>query len=295
MFESTLCARAITKVPLSIPWWKFPWLKNFLLLILIPLVLFLLFWAFQYARKRHWLSNPRVLLFLFCFTAGLPLLSIGVDRAIVALLPHDSSEVANAIVLLGRGGGEFFEHRVKLATELWQAKRAPLIFTSGDVDAGSMLEQFRARGIPETSLDGEDCSLTTWENAVFTAAVLQPQGMQKIILITDEPHMWRSLLVYRALGFSVIPRTTPVPSYMNFREKGFLRFREYMGTLDYAFRGLFFPQTLAKLTDSDLGQKIREAEEYAKQRERITKENELQKIPETQSPPEQASKTPQDG
>lgn len=294
MFESTLCARAISKVPLSIPWWNFPWLKKLLPLILLPLVCFLLFWAFQYARKRRWLSNPRVIIFLFCFTAGLPLLLMGVDRAIVALLPNDPGEVANAIVLLGRGGGEFYDHRVKLATELWQAKRAPLVFTSGDTDAESMLEQLKNKGIPEASLDGEDCSLTTWENAVFTAAVLQPQGMQKIILITDEPHMWRSLLVYRALGFSVIPLTTPVPSYMNFREEGFLRFREYMGSLGYAFRGLFFPHTLDQLNDSELGQKIREAEEYAKKREQMTKENDKNKIQETQSQLEQGSNALED-
>lgn len=295
MFKSTLCDRAISKVPLSIPWWQFPWLKKLLPVILILLAFFLLVWAFQQARKRRWLTNPRVILFLFCFTAGLPLISIGVDRSLVALLPTDSGEVANAIVLLGRGGGEFYYHRVNLATELWQAKRAPLIFTSGDTDATSMVEQLKDKGVPEQSLDGEDCSLTTWENAVFTAAILQPQGMQKIILITDEPHMWRSLLVFRAIGFTVIPHTTPVPSYLNAKEEGFLRFREYMGALGYAFRGLFFPQTLAQLNDSELGQKIREAEEYAKVRERITKENDLNKIQETQSQPEQGSNTLQDG
>jgi uncharacterized SAM-binding protein YcdF (DUF218 family) len=131
-------------------------------------------------------------------------------------------------VVLGRGE-EFRKQRVDVARELWHARRAPRIFTSGRGDAASMIEQRKAKGIPIQVLDGENCSLTTWQNAVFTAATLHPQEIRRILLVTDERHMLRSLLVFRANSFIVIPHTTPLPPSFGFKATAFLTFREYMG------------------------------------------------------------------
>lgn len=191
---------------------------------------------------------------------------IGSEKALAALFYQDSGAKADAIVLLGRGGGEFFSDRVNLAVELWQAKRAPRIFASGNVDAPSMIGQLEEKGIPQQVLDGENCSLTTAENAAFTATILQSQGFQKIILITDEPHMLRSMLVFRAFGLAVIPRTTPLPSYFSVKESAFLTFREYAGAVDYAVRGLFLPQRSAASLSPDLVNPVQQAAQYGKQR-----------------------------
>ena len=270
MFDSSLCLRAIKKVPLDIPWWKFPWLEKLLPLILTILAVGLLFllilWIRQNKPLRRWLRRPKSLLLLFLATAAIPLMLIGSEKALAALLYRDSGDTADAIVLLGRGGGEFFSGRVNLAVELWQAKRAPRIFVSGNVDAPSMLGQLQEKGIPKQVLDGENCSLTTAENAAFTAAILQPQGFQKIILITDEPHMLRSMLVFRAFGLTVIPRTTPLPSYFSVKQSAFLTVREYIGAIGYAFRGWFLPQRSAASLSPDLVTPVQQAEQYGKQR-----------------------------
>lgn len=270
MFDSSLCDRAISKVPLSIPWWEFPWLKKLLPIILIILAVGLFFlgirWFKQNKRLRRWFSNPKSLLLLFIVTAIFPLILIGSEKALAALLYRDSGANADAIVLLGRGGGEFFSDRVDLAVELWQAKRAPRVFVSGNTDAPSMVGQLKDKGIPPSMVDGENCSLTTAENAAFTAAILQPQGFQKIILVTDEPHMLRSMLVFRAFGLAVIPRTTPLPSYFNLRDSAFLTFREYVGAVGYAVRGLFLPQNSAVSLGPDLVNLVQQAEQYGKQR-----------------------------
>lgn len=270
MFDSSLCDRAISKVPLSIPWWEFPWLKKLLPIILIILTIGLLFlvirWVKQNKPLRNWLRKPKSLLLLFIATAALPLIFLGSEKALAALFYQDSGATADAIVLLGRGGGEFFSGRVDLAVELWQAKRAPRIFVSGNVDAPSMVGQLKEKGIPPSMVDGENCSLTTAENAAFTAAILQSQGFKKIILITDEPHMLRSMLVFRAFDFAVIPRTTPLPSYFNFRESAFLTFREYVGAATYAVQGLFLPQRSAASLSPDIVNLVQQAEQYGKQR-----------------------------
>jgi uncharacterized SAM-binding protein YcdF (DUF218 family) len=114
-------------------------------------------------------------------------------------------------------------------------------------------------------LDGENCSLTTDENAVFTASVLQPQGIKRILLVTDPPHMWRSLLVFRAQGFTVIPKPSPLPSYLGRKAETFITLREYMGLVGYGLRGLFFPQRSPGATRPDLINLLRKAEQYGKQ------------------------------
>lgn len=265
MFDSSLCDRTLNKVPVFISWGQFPWLQKLLPIVVILLICLGLGWIYQQARRRGWLRNPKTLFILFCFSASLPLITLLLDQALVAFLPKDSGEVANAIVILGRGGGDLYKDRVNLATELWQAKRAPLVFTSGIVDAPSMMSQLKDKGIPTPALDGENCSLTTSENAIFSAAILQQQGIKKIILITDAPHMWRSLLVFRANGFSVIPRTTPLPSYLGTQASTFLKIREYGGIINYAFRGLFFGQRSPELDNPALANAVQQAEKYGKQ------------------------------
>lgn len=265
MFDSSLCDRTLNTVPLFIPWWQFPWLKNFLVIVLIVSLLVGIVLLFRYARQKRWLRNPKVLLLLFVLGAVLPLSFWFLDKVLVAFLPKDSGETAGAIVLLGRGGGDFYTDRTNLAKDLWQTKRAPLIFTSGIDDAPSMISQLQEKGVPRQVMDGENCSLTTAENAIFSAAVLQPRGIKKIILITDSPHMLRSLLVFRANGFEVIPRTTPLPDYLGTQASFILKLREYGGLFTYAFRGLFSTPPKSELDSPALAKAVQKAEQYGKQ------------------------------
>lgn len=266
MFDSASCDRALSKVPLYFSFGKYPWLKPALIAVTLLLLLLGLRWVIQNKRLRRWLSRPRTLLFLFCFTATLPLLLIFVDRAIIAALPSDPGTKADAIVVLGRGW-QFF-HRYDLAAELWKAKRAPLIFTSGVNDAKVSSYLFRQRNVPRQVQDSENCSLTTEENALFTAAILKPQGIRRIILITDPAHMWRSLLVFQAQGFEVIPKPSPLPSYIGFRAKAFIKLREYTGLVSYGLRGLFFHQRSPEADNSELATPLEEAKQYGRQQSR---------------------------
>lgn len=266
MFDSSLCDRTLNKLPLFIPWWQFPWLKNFLLVLFLVSLLVGLGLLFRHAKRKHWLRSPKVLFGLFCISAIFPLTFLFFDKVLVTFIPKDSGETAGAIVLLGRGGGDFYTARINLAKDLWENKRAPLIFTSGIDDAPSMISQLQEKGIPRKAIDGENCSLTTAENALFSAAILQPRGVKKIILITDAPHMLRSVLVFRANGFEVIPRTTPLPSYLGTQASFILKLREYGGLLTYTFRGLLSSTPPEKELDSPgLAKAVQEAQKYGKQ------------------------------
>lgn len=54
-------------------------------------------------------------------------------------------------------------------------------------------------------------SVNTHENAVESWCLLAPQGVTRIVLVTDAPHMVRAAQEFEAAGFSVLRDTIPQP------------------------------------------------------------------------------------
>jgi uncharacterized SAM-binding protein YcdF (DUF218 family) len=179
---------------------------------------------------------------------------------LTAPLPPDLGDRVDTIVVLGRGADARAE-RISVAWQLWQSKRADKIFASGMMDAITMVEYWQNMGVPITSLAGEECSQTTEENAAFTSAILRHQKVKNILLVTDPPHMWRSFLVFRAVGFNVVPHATSLASQrLTTSEQLALVVREYFGAIDYALSDKFrqrspeeldnpSPEILRKITE----------------------------------------------
>lgn len=211
------------------------WLMTPILVVLPLLFLIFLPWIVPRFRwKRLW-SGFATLLLITYFSAQFPLATAAANKGLVAFIPEDRGQNADAIVVLGRG--EQFRHsRVEVAANLWESQRAPLIFASGVGDGTEIVQKLAQEGIPETALSEEHCSQTTKENALFTASVLQPQGVKRIILVTDPPHMLRSVLTFRNVGFEVIPHTSPAPHLPQTR-KAMMMFYEYMGLVKYGLKG----------------------------------------------------------
>jgi uncharacterized SAM-binding protein YcdF (DUF218 family) len=244
MLDPALCDRP-TSQWLSLKDILSTWLTTSWLVVLTFLVLIGLPWVIPKLRWKPQLSGLGAgLLLIYCVGALPPAIAVA-SQGLVALLPADSGATAGAIVVLGRGE-DLRNPRVEVAAELWQARRAPLIFTSGHEDGPLITQLLEAKGIPSQVLDNEDCSRTTEENARFTAAVLQPQGIRQILLVTDPPHMLRSLLTFRSLGFTVIPHTSPLPPDLPHQEEALKVFSEYMGLVSYGLRGRFFPRQSAE-------------------------------------------------
>ncbi|MEM6448696.1 MAG: YdcF family protein [Cyanobacteria bacterium P01_D01_bin.105] len=158
-------------------------------------------------------------------------------RMLTAFVPPDSGKTADAIVVLGRGY-EQNPTRAQVAGALWKAKRAPLIFISGRVDS-TVMETLLSPAVPAAAIATEPCSLTTDQNAEFTAALLRPEGIKTIILVTDPLHMWRSLLTFQSFGFTVIPHYTPLSPDTQPSRARFLFAREAIGLFNYAILGRY--------------------------------------------------------
>jgi uncharacterized SAM-binding protein YcdF (DUF218 family) len=62
-----------------------------------------------------------------------------------------------------------------------------------------------ARGVPPRALVLENRSLTTYENAKYTRAILGNGHYESVILVTSAYHLPRALLDFRRFGVTVIP------------------------------------------------------------------------------------------
>lgn len=237
--DPSVCADAtVTNAWASLSWRFFTrliraniFVPGIIILVILPFFLRRIKWA-------RWVSLALLVGFVLMKTTGF--VEFG-DRTLTHFLPADTGETVEAIVVLGRGK-DLNKPRVEAAFELWQRDRAPLIFASGYGDSNTIVEELSQRGVPASALDREPCSRTTEENAEKTAAILRPRGIQKIILVTDSPHMMRSLLTFRSFGFNVIPHTTEIPKSLGISKRRFMVLREWAGLIGYGIRGRYFPR-----------------------------------------------------
>jgi len=83
---------------------------------------------------------------------------------------------------------------------------APRIVVSGGRRWGSQIEASALRralegaGVPAGAVIEELCSLSTYENAIFSAAILARLGARRAAVVTCPWHMARALRAFRAAG-----------------------------------------------------------------------------------------------
>ncbi|ESA33594.1 hypothetical protein N836_21170 [Leptolyngbya sp. Heron Island J] len=190
--------------------------------------------------KRLWLWG-----FPLAFLISVSPLVIG-EPLLTQFLPTYQGQTADAIVILGRG--RFLQSsRVLKAVELIARDRAPRVFVSGYSDAPLMAHLLEQYGVESGKISGESCSRTTEQNAQYTAQQLMPNGVQSIILISDPTHLLRSQLVFRSLGFKVLPYPSPLPDTTALSYRRLLVLRESMGLVSYGLMGRYWSRPLASV------------------------------------------------
>jgi uncharacterized SAM-binding protein YcdF (DUF218 family) len=91
---------------------------------------------------------------------------------------------------------------------------APRLVLTGGVGAGDVMSEaaasrryVRRLGVPDTVLLLEHEGRTTRESVANAAALLRPRGWQRVMLVSDPPHMLRTAVLARRFGLD--PQTSP--------------------------------------------------------------------------------------
>ncbi|HTQ41222.1 MAG TPA: ElyC/SanA/YdcF family protein [Polyangiaceae bacterium] len=73
----------------------------------------------------------------------------------------------------------------------------------GVIEADAMRAELVRAGVPAETIVCERCSLSTRENARFTAALLRRRGMRRALVVTCDWHLPRALAAFRRTGLEV--------------------------------------------------------------------------------------------
>ncbi len=119
----------------------------------------------------------------------------------------------DALVLLGCrvGGPERLSataaRRAQRAAEAWHAGTAPLVVASGgrrwqgDAEADALAAELVRLGVESAAIERELLSLSTCENAFFSAALLLPRHLRRVGVVTCDWHLPRALACFERAGF----------------------------------------------------------------------------------------------
>ncbi len=137
----------------------------------------------------------------------------------------DDRSHTQAIIVLGAAQydgrpTEVFKARLDHAYELWKDGVAPTIVVTGGgqpgdrfTEAGAGAAYLHQLGVPDTAIQRETTSRTSWESLSASARFLQDEGVSRVTLVSDPFHMLRLRLIAEELGFdaSTSPtRTSPI-------------------------------------------------------------------------------------
>ncbi len=160
---------------------------------------------------------------------------------------------AQAIVILAGGrvhaapewGGDTVNaatlRRTRYGAKLARETGLPVLISGGNPDRRALAEARlmqplleREFGVPARWI--EDGSDTTAENAKFTAALLKPEGITRVLLVTDAAHMPRALHSFRLVGLEPIAAPTGHVGSRPFRPRHLVPNAEAMRLSNVALR-----------------------------------------------------------
>lgn len=97
-----------------------------------------------------------------------------------------------------------------------------------------MAAELERLGVPRGVIARERCSLSTRENARYSARLLRRRGIERAVVVTCDWHMERALAAFRAEGLIVSGAPAESPR-LPFRRRLYVRVRERIAARIDAF------------------------------------------------------------
>jgi uncharacterized SAM-binding protein YcdF (DUF218 family) len=251
----------------KILWWFVQPTKLWLLVVTLGVILL---YAGQKNSGRNLLTFALVVAFLTVFLPVHSWVAGGLEQRFPRLSELPTN--VDGIIVLGgavdelvtaSSGQAILNHAAERMTEAVSLARryptATLVFSGGSSlvdqnplslslkEADVAKQLFENLGVDKTKLIFESDSRNTWENAVNTKALVQPQEGESWILITSAQHMPRSVGIFRKVGWNVLPYPTDyrvIPGHrqpnIGFSEKLQIidnAAKEWLGLISYYWLG----------------------------------------------------------
>ncbi len=179
---------------------------------------------------------------IFAIFLGLIIAYIAVVHSLMSNAAKQSppSGISHVIVLGAKLNGDALSlslyYRVQAAMEYLEANEAAKVIVSGGqgpgesiTEAEAMSNFFIKNGIAENRIIREDLSTSTFENFKFSREIVGEE-IKEIVVVTNDFHMYRSLVIAKRQGFKPYSLAAPTPLIV----KGKLLIREYLAILKTA-------------------------------------------------------------
>ncbi len=127
----------------------------------------------------------------------------------------DAPRSAGAIVVLGAqvypdgGPSPALKRRLDVAAQLYHEGYAQLVVTTGAQgddepmpEGDAMRAYLIEKDVPADAILPETHSYNTQQNLANAQAILAPQGVTDILIVTSDYHLWRAMTMARGLGMT---------------------------------------------------------------------------------------------
>ena len=178
----------------------------------------------QNKKRRKWIFR---ILLLAAAGLGLWLAALGIE--VTNYARQTSQEPADAAIVLGAAvyrnrPSPVFRERINHAVDLFhQGQVRALIFTGGKgpgdaVSEGEAGREYAlAAGVPDSAIFIETTSENTLENLENAQEIIETQGFERVLLVSDPLHMRRAMLNAEDLGLDADPSPTTTSRYRSLR------------------------------------------------------------------------------
>lgn len=171
------------------------------------------------------------------------------DMAVVYGVSKYQSKIdqpADAIIVLGAAiNTPALYNRTLKGLELYENNKADLMVFSGgkiapsDISEAEYMEQVvLSRSMQNVNYVLEEQSTNTYENIYNSQKIIQQKlgqtaGESSVIIVSDEYHLGRAVLLAKRAGFETVYWQAPQPDYYHDNELRYYYFRELVAMISY--------------------------------------------------------------
>lgn len=156
---------------------------------------------------------------------------IATTASLVSFAKKDEKQKADVAIVLGASVHDndpspVFRERIEHAITLYNEGYVDAIIMTGGVGEGNIRseadiarEYAERRGVPADAIYLEETSHVTRDNLRNAKQIMEEQGMETALVVSDPLHMKRAITMARDLGMTAYSSPTPTTMYRTWKTK----------------------------------------------------------------------------